>query len=93
MGPRQEYPSLFAGRRGYRRRIVGPYATQSGDAMDTYSYELLALFSTVLPMERPATSPYVPVADEPKQPAADKRPPAAPQNDDEAITGAGGAYM
>jgi len=61
--------------------------------MDTYTYELLAAFSTALPMETPATSPYVaPLADK-QPPSSEKRPPVVPQDDDEAITGAGGAYL
>jgi len=53
---------------------------------------LLAAFSTVLPLDGPATPPCVnPLADEAQQ--SPSEPPDAADSDDEAITGAGGAYM
>jgi hypothetical protein len=60
--------------------------------MDRDNYDLLAAFSTVLPLAGPATTPQVAPRDEQGQPSGE-RPAPIIEGDDEAITGAGGAYM
>jgi hypothetical protein len=62
--------------------------------MDRDNYDRLAAFSTALPLEGPATAPCAaPIADEELQPSGEQHAPVVHEGDDEAITGAGGAYM
>jgi hypothetical protein len=63
--------------------------------MDRDNYTLLAAFSTVLPLEGPATTPpcVSPVVEEGTQSREEPVVPADRDADDELITGAGGAYL
>jgi len=62
--------------------------------MERDNGSLLAAFSTVLPLDGPATPPCAnPANDEVLQPRDEAEAPAPAGGDDEAITGAGGAYM
>ena len=62
--------------------------------MDRANESLLAAFSTVLPLDGPPRTPCAnPLADEAPAAASEGEAPAAADGADEAITGAGGAYM
>jgi len=62
--------------------------------MDRDYSSLAAAFSTVLPLDGPATPPRVnPVSDEAVETLGNVDTPEPADADDEAITGAGGAYM
>jgi hypothetical protein len=63
--------------------------------MDRDTYTLLAAFSTVLPLEGPATTPTAvnQVVEEGTQPREEPVAPPDRDGDDEVITGAGGAYL
>jgi len=61
--------------------------------MDRDNRSLLAAFSTVLPLDGPATTPRgSPAVEEGAEPYGEAEVPAK-QDDDEVITGAGGAYL
>jgi hypothetical protein len=62
--------------------------------MDPDNTSLLACFSTVLPLDGPATPPCVnPLNEGTTEAPGESEPPRPTPDDDEVITGAGGAYL